>query len=332
MPTPILEAESLVKSYRVRTPSGPARLTAVNDVSLRVEAGTTYGIVGESGCGKSTTAKLLLNLERPTSGTVRFDGVDLAQLDRRRMRELRRDLQVVFQDPFASLNGRMTIGELITEPLRVHRRSSRATLDRDAEELLELVGLPLAVRDRHPRQLSGGQRQRVAIARAIALRPRVIICDEPVSALDVSVQAQILNLLVALQRELGLTYVFISHDLALVRHLCTRTAVMYLGDLVEEGPTDAVFSDPRHPYTQMLLSAAPVPVPHSDRPERVKPTGEVPSPLRRPAGCPFHPRCPLAQEICRTTVPALRETAGGNRAACHFAEDADLRAGAAARA
>ncbi|HEY0247872.1 MAG TPA: ABC transporter ATP-binding protein [Gryllotalpicola sp.] len=327
MSTPILEAEDLVKNYRVRTPSGQGRLTAVNNVSLRVDAGTTYGIVGESGCGKSTTAKLLLNLERPSSGTVRFEGKDLSLLNKKEMRELRRDLQVVFQDPFASLNGRMTIGELITEPLRVHGLSSRATLEQDAEELLELVGLPLTVRDRYPRQLSGGQRQRVAIARAIALRPKVIICDEPVSALDVSVQAQIINLLVTLQRELGLTYVFISHDLALVRHLCTRTAVMYLGDVVEEGPTDAVFSDPRHPYTQMLLSAAPIPVPHSDRPARVKANGEVPSPLNRPEGCPFNPRCPLAQEICRTTVPALRETAGGNRAACHFAEGADVRTG-----
>ena len=330
MPVPILEADSLVKIYRVRTPSGPGLLTAVNNVSLRVDAGTTYGIVGESGCGKSTTAKLLLNLERPSAGTVRFEGKELSALSTREMRELRRDLQVVFQDPFASLNGRMTIGELITEPLRVHGRSSRGGRDRDADELLELVGLPLAARDRYPRQLSGGQRQRVAIARAIALRPKVVICDEPVSALDVSVQAQIINLLVKLQRELGLTYVFISHDLALVRHLCTRAAVMYLGDVVEEGPTDAVFADPRHPYTQMLLSAAPIPVPHSNRLERVKPTGEVPSPLNRPEGCPFNPRCPLAQEICRTTVPALRETAGGNRAACHFADDANVRMGAAA--
>jgi len=323
--TPILEAVDLVKTYHVRTPQGQGALSAVNHVSLSIEAGTSYGIVGESGCGKSTTAKLMLMLEKPSSGQVLFDGRDVSEFSKAELRELRRDLQVVFQDPFAALNGRMTVGQLVTEPLRVHGRSSRASYEDDANELLELVGLPIAVRDRYPRQLSGGQRQRVAIARAIALRPKVIICDEPVSALDVSVQAQIINLLVRLQRELGLTYVFISHDLALVRHLCARTAVMYLGEVVEEGPTEAIFSNPRHPYTQTLLSAAPIPVPHSNRPDRIRPKGEVPSPLNRPMGCSFHPRCPLAQEICRTQSPQLRETVAGTLAACHFADTAELR-------
>jgi len=331
MSVPILEAENLVKNYRVRTSRGPGTLTAVNDVTLRIEAGTSYGIVGESGCGKSTTAKMLLNLESPSSGTVRFEGKDLSTVNARGMREVRRDLQVIFQDPFASLNGRMTIRQLITEPLRVHGMTSKTELAKSAAELIDLVGLAPALLDRYPRQLSGGQRQRVAIARAIALKPKLIVCDEPVSALDVSVQAQIINLLIALQRELGLTYVFISHDLALVRHLCSRVAVMYLGDVVEEGPTDAVFSDPRHPYTQMLLSSAPIPIPQSGRPARLKPVGEVPSPLNRPEGCPFHPRCPLAQDICRTTVPEMRVTAHGNRAACHFAEGIDVRTGVLTR-
>jgi len=327
---PILIARNLVKRYRVRTTRGNKELTAVNDVSMSITRGSTYGIVGESGCGKSTTAKLLLHLEKPTSGSVEFEGVEISSLTPKAMRRMRQDIQVVFQDPFASLNPRMTIGALITEPLRVHRRGG-PDMAAEADRLLELVGLPTSMRDRYPRQLSGGQRQRVAIARAIALRPKLIICDEPVSALDVSVQAQIINLLTRLQGELGLTYVFISHDLSLVRHLTDRVAVMYLGDVVEEGPTADVFADPRHPYTQVLLSAAPIPVPHSQRPDRIRPEGEIPSPLSRPTGCPFHPRCPIAQDICRDVVPELREARDGHVAACHFADTADVRAQAVAR-
>lgn len=323
---PILTATGLTKSYHVRTRTGSRDLVAVDGVDLSLARGETYGLVGESGCGKSTMARLLLNLERPTSGQVEFQGRDVTLLRGKEMRRVREDIQVVFQDPFASLNGRMTIHDLVAEPLRVHKRFSGERLDEEVRDLLRLVGLPAEMGRRYPRQLSGGQRQRIAIARAIALRPKVVICDEPVSALDVSVQAQIINLLKRLQRELDLTYLFISHDLSLVRYMCERTSVMYLGDIVEEGPTESLFADPRHPYTQVLLSAAPVPVPQSQRPARVKPIGEIPSPLARPTGCPFHTRCPLAQEVCRTTVPALRQIGAGNRAACHFAETADVRA------
>lgn len=325
-PPPILAARGLTKTYSVRTRTGPRELVAVNGVNLSLTRGGTYGLVGESGCGKSTTARLLLNLEPPTSGHVEYNGQDITRLRGKEMRLVRQDIQVVFQDPFASLNGRMTIHDLVAEPLRVHKRFSGARLTAEVHSLLGLVGLPPEMCDRYPRQLSGGQRQRIAIARAIALRPELVICDEPVSALDVSVQAQIINLLRRLQRELNLTYIFISHDLSLVRYMCDRTSVMYLGDVVEEGPTDTLFANPRHPYTQVLLSATPIPVPQGQRLPRVKPIGEVPSPLARPSGCPFHTRCPLAQEVCRTTVPTLRPLAQGQHAACHFAETADVRA------
>lgn len=321
---PILAATGLTKSYHVRTRTGSRDLVAVNGVDLNLPLGKTYGLVGESGCGKSTMARLLLNLEHPTSGQVEFQGEDITSLRGKEMRRVREDIQVVFQDPFASLNGRMTIHDLVAEPLRVHKRFSGEHLDEEVRDLLRVVGLPADMGKRYPRQLSGGQRQRIAIARAIALRPKLVICDEPVSALDVSVQAQIINLLKRLQRELDLTYLFISHDLSLVRYMCERTSVMYLGDIVEEGPTESLFADPRHPYTQVLLSAAPVPVPQSQR-QRVKPIGEIPSPLARPRGCPFHTRCPLAQDVCRTTVPALRQIREDHRAACHFAETADVR-------
>lgn len=323
--TTIMQASGVRKHYRVRTRSGPKELVAVNGVDLTLRRGETYGLVGESGCGKSTMARLLLNLETPSAGEVTYAGRVITGLHGKEMRKVREDLQVVFQDPFASLNGRMTIRALVAEPLRVHKRYSGTRLKDEVKDLLRLVGLPIEFADRYPRQLSGGQRQRIAIARAIALRPKVVICDEPVSALDVSVQAQIINLMKRLQRELDLTYLFISHDLSLVRYMCERTAVMYLGDIVEEGPTQELFSNPRHPYTQVLLSAAPVPVPQSQRPPRVKPVGEVPSPLARPSGCPFHTRCPLVQDVCRSDVPPLRQITGDHQAACHFAETADVR-------
>ena len=321
----IMQARGVRKIYRVRTRDGVRELIAVNGVDLQLRRGESYGLVGESGCGKSTLARLLLNLEQPTSGDVTFEAHSITPLRGKEMRQVRAELQVVFQDPFASLNGRMSIFDLIAEPLRVHHRVSEDELRSEVENLLQLVGLPVEAAQRYPRQLSGGQRQRVAIARAIALRPSIVICDEPVSALDVSVQAQIINLMKRLQRELGLTYLFISHDLLLVRYMCERVSVMYLGDIVEEGSTSNIFDNPRHPYTQVLLSATPTPVPRLQRPRRVKLIGEVPSPLARPSGCPFRTRCPLAQQICADEVPALRALENGHRVACHFAETADVR-------
>lgn len=321
----ILQARGVNKSYRVRTRDGAHDLIAVKGVDLELRRGESYGLVGESGCGKSTLARLLLNLEQPTSGDVTFDGRNVTKLRGRQMRKVREEIQVVFQDPFASLNGRMSVYDLLAEPLRVRHRATGDALRVEVETLLQLVGLPVAALQRYPRQLSGGQRQRIAIARAIALRPSIVICDEPVSALDVSVQAQIINLMKRLQRELGLTYLFISHDLLLVRYMCERVSVMYLGNIVEEGSTELIFDNPRHPYTQVLLSATPVPVPRSQRPPRVKLIGEVPSPLARPSGCPFRTRCPFAQQICTDEVPMLRVLEDGHRVACHFAETVDVR-------
>ncbi|MFY0406765.1 ABC transporter ATP-binding protein [Solicola sp. PLA-1-18] len=320
----LVRATGLTKHYRVRTVDGPRRLTAVDDVDLQVDAGTTTALVGESGCGKSTTGRLLLALERPTAGSVEIDGTDLSTLSGREMRRARRDFQAVFQDPYDSLNGRMSIAQILTEPSRVHRVADGD--HRSVADLLELVGLGASFADQYPHELSGGQRQRVAIARAIALEPRFVVCDEAVSALDVSVQAQVVNVLRALQRELGLAYLFISHDLALVRHVADRTAVMYLGRVVERGRTEALFGDARHPYTQLLLAAAPRPRPRERTDRRaVAQAGELPSPLHRPPGCVFSSRCPLATERCTTEVPALREVAG-REVACHYAETAQVTA------
>ncbi|HEX6443963.1 MAG TPA: ABC transporter ATP-binding protein [Streptosporangiales bacterium] len=325
MTATLVEADGLTKTYPVRTRAGRRDLVAVDGVALRIAAGQTFGLVGESGCGKSTLGRLLLNLERASTGTVRFDGRPISGLTGREMRRVRRDLQVVFQDPYASLNRRMTVRQLLTEPFRVHGLHRERDMRAEVATLLDLVGLPAQSADRYPRQLSGGQRQRVAIARAVALRPRFVVCDEPVSALDVSVQAQVINLLRSLQRELGLTYLFISHDLSVVRYLCDRTAVMYLGHVVEEAPTTGLFADARHPYTQILLSAIPVPDPELAADRRVRPAGEVPSPLSKPTGCPFRTRCPLATERCAVERPELREVRPGHLAACHYAEDADVR-------
>jgi oligopeptide transport system ATP-binding protein len=312
---PLLALRGLRKSFAV---GRNARLVAVADVDLDLVEGETVGLVGESGCGKSTLARLALRLIEPDAGEIRFEGRDLRALGRRELRAVRRRLQIVFQDPFASLNPRMTVGETIGEGLRVHRLASGAALDERVAELLEIVGLAPEHAARYPHEFSGGQRQRIGIARALALEPRLIVADEPVSSLDVSIQAQILNLLLELQQRFGLTYLFISHDLRVVRHLSRRVAVMYLGRIVESAPADQLYDRPQHPYTEALLSAVPVPEPGAGR-RRIVLRGDVPSPIAPPSGCPFHPRCPKAFERCPIERPALREVKPGHWAACHLA-------------
>lgn len=293
---------------------------AVDGIDFTLDEGETLGIVGESGCGKSTTGNAILGLAPVTEGEILFDGTNVSALTGKARQALWRDLQVVFQDPVSALDPKRTIGQSIAEPLAIHgvgKAERRARVD----ELMELVGLRSGQRDRYPNELSGGQRQRVVIARALALEPRVVICDEAVSALDVSIQSQVLNLLLRLQRDLGLSYLFISHDLSVVRHIADRIAVMYLGTVVEEAPTDALFARPLHPYTEALLSAVPVPDPLAERAKTGRPLqGDVPNPMEMPAGCPFVARCPLREEGCDAIRPAPIEVAPGHRLACHVRE------------
>jgi len=293
---------------------------AVNGVSFHIARGETLGLVGESGCGKTTLARAVLRLVEPTAGSVRFDGTDVLALKPAPMRALRRRMQIVFQDPWSSLNPRMRVGDAIREGIEIHRLADGAEADQRVARLLDEVGLPATAAREYPHAFSGGQRQRIGIARALAVEPDLIVCDEPVSALDVSVQAQVLNLLADLQQRRGLSYLFISHDLAVVRHIAPRVAVMYLGRIVEKGPAELILSAPRHPYTQALLSAVPVPDPDAGR-RRIILEGEPPSPVRPPSGCPFHPRCqhPDKDETCRTMRPDLRTMAPDHRAACHMA-------------
>jgi oligopeptide/dipeptide ABC transporter ATP-binding protein len=320
----LLEVRDLVKHYPVSAglfgrQVGVVR--AVDGVSLTIRRGETLGLVGESGCGKTTTGRCILQLERPTSGSVLFEGQELTTLSPQALRSVRRRIQVIFQDPYSSLNPRMTVGQIVGEPLAVHGlvREPAARVAR-VHHLLTQVGLLARHDRRYPHQLSGGQRQRVGIARALAMEPSLIICDEPVSALDVSIQAQIINLLEDLQRDLGLTYLFVAHDLSVVRHISDRVAVMYLGKIVEVADRQTLYESPRHPYTKALLSAVPIPDPEVEaRREHVVLGGEVPSPLRPPPGCAFHPRCPIAVDECRRTTPALRELDPDHRAACHLA-------------
>ncbi len=320
---PLLQTEHLSKHYPVGSAlRGRSSLRAVDDVSLRVEAGETLGLVGESGCGKSTLGRCLLRLTTVTAGRVAFEGIDITAAGEGALRPLRPRMQMVFQDSYASLNPRRRVGDLIAEPLRVHpgpdggRRGAVEICDR-LHELLRLVGLPEAALARYPHEFSGGQRQRINIARALALSPRLVVADEPVSALDVSIQAQIINLFMDLQAGLGLTYVFIAHDLSVVRQIATRVAVMYLGSVVELGRADTVLHAPAHPYTAALISAVPEPVVGLPS-RRVLLSGDVPSPIAPPPGCRFHTRCPIAQGRCRTEPPALRDLGEGRQAACHF--------------
>lgn len=291
---------------------------AVDGVSFTVNQHETLGLVGESGCGKSTLIRSILLLEKPTKGQILFEGQDMQAMKAAQLRHLRRNLQIVFQDPYAALDPRMTIGQIIGEPLRVHGEADAAQRERQVKELLEMVGLQRGYYHRYPHEFSGGQRQRVSIARALALRPKLILCDEPVSALDVSIQSQILNLLRSLQSEFGLTYIFISHALNVVRYVSDRVGVMYLGKLVELAPVKELYTTPRHPYTRALLSAIPIPDPTVSR-ERILLQGDLPNPKNPPAGCRFHTRCPFAADECRAAEPALTEVAPGCQVACHRA-------------
>lgn len=322
---PLLHVEHLSKEFPVDAGvfrRGTQFVSAVNDISFDIYPGETFGLVGESGCGKSTTGRCIMRLTRPTGGKVVFNGEDVAQMSRKELKSMRHDMQYIFQDPYASLNPRMTIGEIVSEPLVIHgEMPDRDQRMRFVAELLDQVGLNPEHINRYPHEFSGGQRQRVGIARAFALRPKLIICDEPVSALDVSIQAQVLNLLSALQKEYGTAYLFIAHDLSVVQHISDRVAVMYLGNLMELSDWQSLYARPCHPYTQSLLSAVPVPDPdlqHSRK--RIILAGDPPSPIDPPSGCRFHTRCPIAQEICGTERPSLKEIEKGHYCACHFAK------------
>jgi peptide/nickel transport system ATP-binding protein len=321
MTAPLLEAVEVSKDFTVGRsllPGGRRTVHAVDRVSLQVLPGETLGLVGESGCGKSTLGRCLVRLYDVTSGQVRFEGRDITRLGPRELRPVRRHLQMVFQDPYASLNPRRRVADIIAEPLRVHFKMGSAAAGERVRELLSLVGLAPDHANRFPHEFSGGQRQRIGVARALALEPRLIVADEPVSALDVSIQAQIINLFTDLQERLGLTYIIVAHDLSVIRQVSNRTAVMYLGSIVETGPTDLIYAAPAHPYTAALISAVPVPEMSSRRRERIVLTGDVPSPMAPPPGCRFHPRCRFATDLCRQDRPQLQPLGDGREVACHY--------------
>ena len=318
MPEPIIRVEGLEKYFRIRTGTMGRKLLihAVNGVSLEIAKGETLGIVGESGCGKSTLGRTILKVWEPDAGHIWCDGTDITDFSRRQMRPWRRRMQMIFQDPYASLNPRFTVGELIAEPMEIYETHGLKEQTERVQELLQIVGLKPDHIRRYPHEFSGGQRQRIGIARALALEPEFIVCDEPISALDVSIQAQIVSLLERIQDEKGISYLFIAHDLTMVRHISHRIGVMYMGKLVEIGPADEVCEHPIHPYTQLLMSAVPIPDPVQARQKRTQlPEGEVPSPIDLPDGCPFAPRCPHAKEQCRKLEPTLKDV-GGRQVAC----------------
>ena len=322
---PLLEVEHLHKEF----PTGSGFMggkfskkvvSAVNDLSFEIRAGETFGLVGESGCGKSTTGRAIMHLDPPTSGKVYFEGRDISKMNKKELKAMRREMQFIFQDPYASLNPRMTIGEIISEPMVIHGIGTPEERIERVRELLDVVGLNPEHINRYPHEFSGGQRQRVGIARSFILRPKLIICDEPVSALDVSIQAQVLNLLKDLQKQYGTAYLFIAHDLSVVQHISDRVAVMYLGKMVELSDWKSLYAEPNHPYTQALLSAVPIPDPDvQQNRKRIILAGDPPSPIDPPSGCRFHTRCPIAQAKCSEETPEFREIGEGHYCACHYA-------------
>ncbi len=321
--TPLIRVENLTKHFPITRgliiQKQVGAVQAVDNVSFDIYQGETLGLVGESGCGKSTTGRTLLQLHKPTSGKVYYKDIDLTGISASEMRDMRRNIQIIFQDPYASLNPRMTVGSIIAEPLKIHNIGTAEERQERVKELLELVSLNPFFINRYPHEFSGGQRQRIGVARALALQPDFIVCDEPISALDVSIQAQVVNLLEELQEEFGLTYLFIAHDLSMVRHISDRVAVMYLGKIVELAYRDDLYENPLHPYTQALLSAVPIPDPLLEQKrKRIILEGDVPSPTNPPSGCRFHTRCPIAEEICSQEHPEWREVESGHWVACHL--------------
>lgn len=321
---PLLDVQGLKKYFPVKGPLGSlggvkGQVKAVNDVSFHLHEGETFGLVGESGCGKSTTGRTILRLTDPTAGKAMYKNEDLFQLSGKGLRHMRQELQMVFQDPYSSLNPRMRIGQTLEEPLAIHAIGNRKERTEKVMDILHQVGMQVDHYYRYPHEFSGGQRQRIGLARALVVNPKIIISDEPVSALDVSIQSQIINLLQRLQDDLKLTYLFIAHDMSVVRHISDRIGVMYLGKIVEEAPTDSLFASPLHPYTQALLSAVPLPNPKTKK-ERIILKGEIPSPLNPPSGCVFHTRCPYAMDVCKQETPVKKEMAQGHFVSCHLHE------------
>lgn len=324
--TPLLKVEHLCKEFPAGSTFKDGKfqkrvVSAVNDISFEINAGETFGLVGESGCGKSTTGRAIMYLDPPTSGKVYFEGKDVSKMNKKELKAMRRDMQFIFQDPYASLNPRMTIGEIVSEPMVIHGIGTPEERIERVRELLDIVGLNPEHINRYPHEFSGGQRQRVGIARSFVLRPKLIICDEPVSALDVSIQAQVLNLLKDLQDQYGTAYLFIAHDLSVVQHISDRVAVMYLGKMVELSDWKRLYAQPHHPYTQSLLSAVPIPDPDIQKNrKRIILAGDPPSPIDPPTGCRFHTRCPIAQDLCGKEPPEFKEVCDGHYCACHFAK------------
>ncbi|MCY6485668.1 dipeptide ABC transporter ATP-binding protein [Clostridium aestuarii] len=322
----LLQVKNLKKYFPIR--SGilnrvTNNVKAVDGVSFDIYKGETLGLVGESGCGKSTTGKMIVNLLKPTSGEIVFNGENIVTANKKRQKEFRKDIQIIFQDPYASLNPRMTIGDIIAEPIKINNLAKHGNVEKRVLELLDYVGLASYQKNRYPHEFSGGQRQRVGIARALAVNPKLIVCDEPVSALDVSIQAQVLNLLDDLQKEFDLTYLFIAHGLNVVKHVSNRVGVMYLGDLVEVAADNDLYKNPKHPYTQALLSAIPIPDPKAKK-ERIILKGDVPSPINPPQGCRFHTRCNKCMEICKKEKPKMKEMENGHKVACHLYDESSV--------